>query len=153
VNVGFLFSRAVQFWTHRLKAGTVCGSENYGIMSVARARPCLASAFRCAGAIFYDERYPYASIRATAPDRRLKTQTFSTVRAGQTDILIWPYFFRRYGQLEKTRPRAIASPPSALSQVPKADDHDCRLGWSGGLRTPQVRVFEVYRYRNQNACL
>jgi hypothetical protein len=37
-------------------------------------------------------------------------------------------FFRCYGQLEKTRPRAIASPPSALSQVPKADENDCRLG-------------------------
>src|SRR5882672_8267962 len=62
-------------------------------------------------------------------------------------------FFCRYGQLEKTRPRAIASPPSALSQVPKADENDCCLGWPGGFRTPQVRVFEVYRYRNQNACL
>jgi hypothetical protein len=36
-------------------------------------------------------------------------------------------FFRRYGQLEKIRPRAIASPPSALSQMPKADENDCRL--------------------------
>src|SRR3984893_987381 len=59
----------------------------------------------------------------------------------------------RYGQLEKTRPRDIASPPSALSQVPKADDNHRRLGWPGRLRTPQVRVFEVQRYRNQNACL
>jgi hypothetical protein len=72
---------------------------------------------------------------------------------GLTNILVWRYFFRRYGQLEKTRPGAIASPPSALSQMPKADENDCRLGWPGGLRTPQVRVFEVYRYRNQNACL
>src|SRR6266550_1810519 len=39
-----------------------------------------------------------------------------------------------------------------LSQMPKADDNDCRLEWPGGFRTPQVRVFEVYRYENQNAC-
>jgi hypothetical protein len=86
----------------------------------------------------------------------------SSCRAGRALALNWPprffpqllglaLFFYRYGQLEETRPRAIASPPSALSQMPKADENDCRLGRPGGLRTPQVRVFEVYRYRNQNA--
>jgi len=50
---------------------------------------------------------------------------------GQTNILVWLYFFPM--ELEKTRPRAIASAPSALSQVSKADENDCRLGCPGGL--------------------
>jgi hypothetical protein len=53
------------------------------------------------------------------------------------DRQIWSYFFRRYGQLEKTRPRAIAGSPSVLPQVSKADDNDCRLRWSGGLPLPK----------------
>jgi hypothetical protein len=79
---------------------------------------------------------------------------FTTRVRDRTDKYLGLALFScRYGQLEKTRPRAIASPPSALSQVSKADDNHRRLGWPGGLRTPKVRGFEVCRYRNQNARL
>jgi hypothetical protein len=54
VTVGYLFGRAVQFWTPRLKAGTVCGAENYGIVSYSpgHAPSYLASASPYAGAVF-----------------------------------------------------------------------------------------------------